>query len=100
LGSQKTAPAKRCDWLNSLQRCASKICRSVLISVHIGTIRSKLKTAKISIPPVWHDKLGMSSLFHNPTFIEPNNAVGEAHRGLPMRDRQDSALFRSALKRI
>jgi hypothetical protein len=66
----------------------------------MDTIRSKLKTAKIRIPPVSHQKFGVSSLFYNPTFIQDNDAVGEAHRRQPMRDHQGGAPFRSACKRI
>ena len=63
------------------------ICRffpTAVQGMFMDTIRSKLKTAKIGIPPVSHQKLGVSSLFYNPTFIQDNNAVGEAHGRQPM----------------
>ena len=63
------------------------ICRFFPTSIHgmfMDTIGSKLKTAKIGIPPVSHQKLGVSARFYNPTFIQDNNAVGEAHGRQPM----------------
>ena len=48
------------------------VCRFFRISMHgmfMDKIGSKLKTAKIGILPVSHQKLGVSSVFYNPTFI-------------------------------